>query len=80
MKRAAVLLAVLLVAAIGAAVARGLQFRGAAKPGVHVLGIDVGGDSRAQIEHALRGWGRQEVAIRTGGRPGCAWTRGTVAA
>jgi vancomycin resistance protein YoaR len=67
MKRAAVLLAVLLVAAVGAAVARGLQFRGAAKPGVHVLGIDVGGDSRAQIEHELRGWSRQEVTIRTGG-------------
>jgi len=67
MKRAAVLLAVLLVAAIGAAVARGLQFRGAAKPGVHVLGIDVGGDSRAQIEHELRGWSKQEVTIRTSG-------------
>jgi vancomycin resistance protein YoaR len=67
MKRAAVLLTVLLVAAIGAAVARGLQFRGAAKPGVHVLGIDVGGDSRAQIEHQLRGWGKQEVTIRTDG-------------
>jgi vancomycin resistance protein YoaR len=66
-KRAAVLVAVLLVAAIGAAVARGLQFRGAAKPGVHVLGIDVGGDSRAQIEHTLRGWGKQQVTIRTGG-------------
>ena len=67
MKRAAVLLVVLLVAAIGAAVARGLQFRGAAKPGVHVLGIDVGGDSRAQIEHELRGWSKEQVTIRTGG-------------
>jgi vancomycin resistance protein YoaR len=67
MKRAAVLLAVLLVAAIGAAVARGLQFRGAAKPGVHVLGIDVGGDSREQIERELRGWGKQQVTIRTAG-------------
>jgi vancomycin resistance protein YoaR len=68
MKRAAVLLAVLLVAAIGAAVARGLQFRGAAKPGVHVLGIDVGGDSRVQIERELRGWSKQQVTIRTAGR------------
>jgi vancomycin resistance protein YoaR len=67
MKRAAVLLAVLLVAAIGAAVARGLQFRGAAKPGVHVLGIDVGGDSRDQIERGLRGWSKEQVTIRTGG-------------
>jgi len=67
MNRAAVLVVVLLVAAIGAAVARGLQFRGAAKPGVHVLGIDVGGDTRTQIEHELRGWSKQQVTIRAGG-------------
>ena len=68
MKRVLVLLAVLVVAAIGAAVARGLQFRGAAKPGVHVLGVDVGGDSRAQIERKLRSWNEHEVTIRAGGR------------
>jgi vancomycin resistance protein YoaR len=68
MRRGAVLLTVLLVAAVGAAVARGLQFMGSGKPGVHVLGVDVGGDSRAQIEQQLRAWGRQEVTIRTGGR------------
>jgi len=67
MKRAAILLTVLLVAAIGAAVARGLQFMGSAKPGVHVLGVDVGGGSRAQIEQQLRGWGKQQVTIRSGG-------------
>ena len=67
MKRAAVLLVVVLVAASGAAVARGLQFRGAAKPGVHVLGIDVGGDSREQIERELRGWSKQQVTIRAAG-------------
>ena len=68
MKRAAVLLTVVLLAAIGAAVARGLQFRGAAKPGVHVLGVDVSGDSREQIERELHGWSKQRVTIRTGGR------------
>jgi vancomycin resistance protein YoaR len=67
MKRSAVLLAVLLIAAAGAAVARGLQFRGAAKPGVHVLGIDVGGMGRDEIERRLRGWSRQEVTISTRG-------------
>jgi vancomycin resistance protein YoaR len=67
MKKVAVLVSLLLVAALGAAVARGLQFRGAAKPGVHVLGIDVGGNSRGQIERELRGWSRQQVTIRTGG-------------
>ena len=67
MKRAAILLAVLVVAAIAAAMARGLQFMGSAKPGVHVLGIDVAGDSRAQIEQELRGWGRQQVTIRAAG-------------
>jgi vancomycin resistance protein YoaR len=68
MKRALALIVVLVLAAIGAAVARGLQFRGAAKPGVHVLGIDVGGKSREQIERALGTWGRHEVTIRTAKR------------
>jgi vancomycin resistance protein YoaR len=67
-KRLAVVLAVLLVAAIGAAVARGLQFRGSAKPGVHVLGMDVGGDSRDRIERKLRSWSKQQITIRTDGR------------
>src|SRR5438132_655374 len=56
MKRAVVLLTVLLIAAFVAAVARGLQFRGAAKPGVHILGVDVGG------------WSRRPVTIRAAGR------------
>jgi vancomycin resistance protein YoaR len=68
MKRVAIFLAVLLVAAVGAAVARGLQFRGVAKPGVHVLGVDVGGDSRSQIERELRGWSKQQVTIRAAKR------------
>lgn len=68
MKRALVFLAVVLIAAGAAAVARGLQFRGAAKPGVHVLGIDVGGDSRAQIERELKRWGSRIVTIRAGER------------
>src|SRR5690242_13307842 len=68
MKRALVLLAVILIAACAAAVARGLQFRGSAKPGVHVLGVDVAGDSRAQIEHDLKRWGDRVVTIRTAER------------
>jgi vancomycin resistance protein YoaR len=68
MKRALVFLAVVLIAACAAAVARGLQFHGAAKPGVHVLGVDVGGDSRAQIERELKRWGDRVVTIRTGVR------------
>jgi vancomycin resistance protein YoaR len=68
MKRGVVFIAVILIAACAAAVARGLQFRGAAKPGVHVLGIDVGGDSRAQIERELKRWGDRVVTIRTGER------------
>jgi vancomycin resistance protein YoaR len=66
-KRAVAVLVVLALAAVGAAVARGLQFRGAAKPGVHVLGVDVGGKSRAQIESQLRSWSAHAVTIRTGG-------------
>jgi vancomycin resistance protein YoaR len=68
MKRVLVLICLLLLAAVAAAVARGLQFRGAAKPGVHVLGIDVGGKSRAQIVRDLRSWSRREVTIRAGER------------
>jgi len=33
-----------------------------------VLGVDVGGDSREQIEQKLRGWSKQQVTIRTGRR------------
>jgi hypothetical protein len=66
-KRLSILLAVLLVAATGAAVARGLEFRGAAKPGVHVLGADVGGESGAQIGRELRRWSVKAVTIRADG-------------
>jgi vancomycin resistance protein YoaR len=66
MKRVLVLICLLLLAAVAAAVARGLQFRGAAKPGVHVLGMDLGGKSREQVVRDLRGWSRHEVTIRAG--------------
>jgi vancomycin resistance protein YoaR len=56
------------VAAVGTAVARAIEYRGAAKPGVSVLGVDVGGKSRGEIESALRAWGRRPVTIRAGGR------------
>jgi vancomycin resistance protein YoaR len=69
MKRAVVVLAVLLVLAAGAAVVRAAQYHGAAKPGVRVVGVDVGGKSRSQIETALRKWGAEPVTIRAGGRP-----------
>ena len=45
-----------------------MQFHGAAKPGVHVLGIDVGGESRARIEQRLRAWSNRPVTIRAAGR------------
>jgi vancomycin resistance protein YoaR len=44
------------------------QFHGEAKPGVHVLGIDVGGRSRAQIVSAIRNWSAQRVTIHADGR------------
>ncbi|MGZ4339627.1 MAG: VanW family protein [Gaiellaceae bacterium] len=67
MKRAVVLFAAVLVVVLGAAVVRVLQYHGAAKPGVRVLGIDVGGKSRSQIESSLRAWSAQAVTIRAGG-------------
>ncbi len=66
-KRLVIVLVVVLLAAVGAAVARGLQFRGAAKPGVHVLGVDLGGKSRSQIEARLHSWSNHAVTIRSGG-------------
>jgi vancomycin resistance protein YoaR len=65
---ALVLLTVLVLAAVGAAVARALEYRGAAKPGVRVLGMDVGGKSRTEIDASLAHWARLPVTIRAGGR------------
>ncbi|MGH3049849.1 MAG: hypothetical protein ACRDLK_06800, partial [Gaiellaceae bacterium] len=63
-----ILLALVLLAFAGVGAVRGLQYRGAAKPGVHVLGIDVGGKSRAQIEATVRAWGNRLVTVRAGAR------------
>jgi vancomycin resistance protein YoaR len=69
MRRALLLLLALMLLAFAAAgVVRGLQYRGAAKPGVHVLSIDVGGKSRAQIEAAVVAWGARLVTVRAGAR------------
>jgi vancomycin resistance protein YoaR len=46
---------------------RTFEYRDEAGPGVHVLGIDVGGRDRAQIEQAVRRWGATRVTIRAGG-------------
>jgi vancomycin resistance protein YoaR len=67
-KWAAALGALLVAAAVVAAVARALQFDGAAKPGVHVLGMDVGGQGVAPIERELRAWVDRPVTIGTRGR------------
>ena len=58
---------VVVAAAIVAAAVRTLQFHGDAKPGVHVLGIDVGGQSRAEIVSAIGRWSTQRVTIHAGG-------------
>ena len=68
MKRAAVVIAAVLVAACVAAAARAWQFHDAAKPGVRVLGVDVSGKSRSQIVDVVHRWGAQAVTIRGGGR------------
>ena len=65
--RRLILVGVVVAAAIAAAGARLLQFHGDAKPGVHVLGIDVGGKSRSEVAAAIRGWSAQRVTIRAGG-------------
>ncbi len=63
-----VVFAVVLAAAGAAAVAVPLVYRGVAKPGVHVLGVDVGGKSRARIEAIVRAWDESRVTIRAAGR------------
>ncbi|MGH3048938.1 MAG: VanW family protein [Gaiellaceae bacterium] len=63
-----ILVGIVVAAAILAAGARFLQFHGDAKPGVHVLGIDVGGQSRSQIAAAIGLWSAQRVTIHGGGR------------
>jgi vancomycin resistance protein YoaR len=69
MRRVALVIGGLLIAAaIGATTIRAIEFDGAAKPGVSVLGVDMGGKSQAQIESALRAWGREPVTIRAAGR------------
>src|SRR5581483_11325194 len=49
-------------------VARALEFEGAAKPGVHVLGLDVSGESRGRIEQRLRAWSARPVTLEVGGK------------
>ena len=66
-KRGVIFLAVLVVAAGAAAVARAVQYNGAAKPGVRVLGRDVGGQSRSDVESFLRSWSAEPVTVRAGG-------------
>jgi vancomycin resistance protein YoaR len=66
-KRGVILLGVVLLATAVAAVARAVQYSDAAKPGVHLLGRDVGGDSRSQLEGFLRSWSAQPVTVRAGG-------------
>jgi vancomycin resistance protein YoaR len=58
---------IVVFAAASVTAVRAVQFHGAAKPGVHLLGADVGGKSRAQIESQLRSWSARAVTIRAGG-------------
>ena len=61
---AAGLVAVLAIAAI----VRLVQYDGVAKPGVRVLGVDVGGKSRAQIISLVDEWDAHPVTISVGHR------------
>jgi vancomycin resistance protein YoaR len=67
MNRRVIMVGVVVAAAILAAGIRLLQFHGDAKPGVHVLGIDVGGKSRSEIDSAIHDWSAQRVTIHAGG-------------
>ena len=51
------LAAVALAVCAAAFAVRAVEFRGAAKPGVHLLGRDVGGKNREGLEAIVRSWG-----------------------
>lgn len=65
--RRLILVGAVVAAVIVAAGVRLLQFHGDAKPGVHVLGIDVGGRSRSEIDAAVERWSAERVTIHAGG-------------
>ena len=65
--RRLILAGAVVAAALVAVGVRLLQFHGEAKPGVHVLGIDVGGQSRGQIKTTIGRWSAQRVTIHGGG-------------
>lgn len=68
MTRPAAIVALVLVAAGAALGVRALEYRGAAKPGVHVVGVDVGGRGRARIEAVVRRWAAEPVTVHVGSR------------
>ena len=57
--------AALVTALLVAGAVRVLQYDGVARPGVHVLGVDVSGKSRAQIASLVDDWDAQPVRIAT---------------
>jgi vancomycin resistance protein YoaR len=69
LKTGLILVCALAVAVAAAAGAQALRYRGEAKPGVTVLGVDVGGRDREGVGEALsraaRGWLAHVVEIKT---------------
>ena len=58
----------IVVLALVAAAVRLVQYHAVAKPGVHVLGVDVGGKSRSQIAKLVSDWDAHPVTITVGPR------------
>ncbi|HET7129092.1 MAG TPA: VanW family protein [Gaiellaceae bacterium] len=65
--RRLIIVGLAVAAAILAGGIRLWQFHGDAKPGVRVLGIDVGGQSRSEIVSAIDRWSAQRVTIHADG-------------
>ena len=63
------MVAIAVLAPLGAVGARAVSYRGAANPGVHVLGVDLGGKSRAEARMAVNAaadrWLAREIEIKT---------------
>ena len=68
MRKVAIGVVALALAAAAVTGAQAVRYSGEARPGVHVLGVEVGGRDRAQVARLLRGWLARPVVVHAGAR------------
>jgi vancomycin resistance protein YoaR len=67
-RKVAIGVVALALAAAAVTGAQAVRYSGEARPGVRVLGVDVGGRDRAQISRLLRAWLARPVVVHAGAR------------